>query len=38
MDLQYLLEKFPKVKAELKNKMGKNFIDLIDVNGKITNY
>jgi hypothetical protein len=28
--LIYLLEKFPKVKLELQNKIGKNFIDLID--------
>jgi len=28
--LIYLLDKFPNVKNELKNKMGKNFIDLID--------
>ncbi|ORX63491.1 ARM repeat-containing protein [Anaeromyces robustus] len=28
--LIYLLDKYPKVKNELRNKMGKNFIDLID--------
>lgn len=28
--LIYLLEKFPKIQTELKNKMGKNFIDLIE--------